>query len=86
MELYYGALNKKELNKIKKALNNFKIIHVDIEISNKAVELIEKYSKSHGLEPPDALIGATAIVRNIELFTYNVRDFSFIGGSQFYKF
>ena len=73
MELYYGALN------------NFKIIHVDIEISNKAVELIEKYSKSHGLEPPDALIGATAVVRNIELFTYNVRDFSFIGGSKFYK-
>ena len=86
MELYYGALNKKELNKIKKALSNFKIIHVDIEISNKAVELIEKYSKSHGLEPPDALIGATAIVRNIELFTYNIGDFRFIDGLKLYRF
>jgi predicted nucleic acid-binding protein len=86
MELFYGALNKRELNQIKKALNNFKIIHVDTGISNKAVELIEKYSKSHGLEPPDALIGATAIVRNIELFTYNSRDFKFIDGLKLYRF
>jgi predicted nucleic acid-binding protein len=86
MELFYGALNKRELNKIKKALNNFKIIYVDTEISNKAVELIEKYSKSHGLEPPDALIGATAIVRNIELFTYNIGDFRFIDGLKLYRF
>ena len=34
MELFYGALNKRELNKIKKALNSFKIIHVDTRISN----------------------------------------------------
>jgi len=67
-------------------LNNFKIIYVDTEISNKAVELIEKYSKSHGLEPPDALIGATAIVRNIELFTYNIGDFRFIDGLKLYRF
>ena len=86
MELFYGALNKRELNKIKKALNSFKIIHVDTRISNKAVELIEKYYKSHGLEPPDALIGATAIVGNIELFTYNSRDFKFIDGLRLYKF
>jgi len=86
MELFYGALNKRELNKIKKALNSFKIIHVDTRISNKAVELIEKYCKSHGLEPPDALIGATAIVGNIELFTYNSRDFKFIDGLRLYKF
>jgi predicted nucleic acid-binding protein len=78
MELFYGALNKRELNKIKKVLNNL--------ISNKAVELIEKYSKSHGLEPPDALIGATAIVRNIELFTYNISDFKFIDGLKLYRF
>ena len=86
MELFYGALNKRELNKIKKALNSFKIIHVDTRISNKAVELIEKYCKSRGLEPPDALIGATAIVGNIELFTYNSRDFKFIDGLRLYKF
>ena len=46
MELFYGALNKRELNKIKKALNNFKIIYVDTEISNKAVELREIFQKS----------------------------------------
>lgn len=86
MELFYGALNKRELNQIKKALNNFKIIHIDTEISNKAVELIEKYSKSHGLEPPDALIGATATVRNIALFTYDISDFKFIDGLKLYRF
>ena len=86
MELFYGALNKRELNQIKKALKNFKIIHIDTEISNKAVELIEKYSKSHGLEPPDALIAATATVRNIALFTYDISDFKFIDGLKLYRF
>lgn len=85
MELFYGALNKRELNQIKKALNSFKIIHIDTGISNKAVGLIEKYSKSHGLEPPDALIGATAIAGNTELFTYNISDFKFIDGLILYK-
>jgi hypothetical protein len=41
-------------------------------------ELLEKYSLSHKLSLPDALIAATAIVYGIELFTLNLKDFKFI--------
>ena len=61
MELYYGALNKRELNKIKKALSEFSILPLNEEITEIAINLIEKYSKSHTLKIPDALIASTAI-------------------------
>jgi predicted nucleic acid-binding protein len=38
------------------------------------------YSKSHGLAIPDAIIAATSLVCNINLFTLNVKDFTFIKG------
>ena len=80
MELYFGALNKRELSKIKRQLQELEIIEIDKEISAEATNLIEKYSKSHGLQIPDALIAATAIHYNMELLTYNLKDFKFIEG------
>ncbi len=80
MELYFGALNKKELSFIKKHLRSIFTIHIDTEISIKAVTLIEKYSKSHNLQIPDAIIAATAIISNIHIFTYNLKDFKYIDG------
>ena len=78
MELYFGALSKRELNKIKNNLQSLQIIHVDSEISEVAVDLVEKYSKNFHLQIPDAIIAATALVYEIELFTYNLKDFKFI--------
>ena len=77
-ELYFGALNKKELNKIKKRLN--RIIH--IPINENITEIFENlmivYSLSHKIGIPDAIIAATAIYYEIPLFTHNTKDFSFI--------
>jgi predicted nucleic acid-binding protein len=78
MELYFGALNKKELSKIKEALKAFKILHFNELISLKATELVEVYSKSHGLMIPDAIIAATAIVNSTPLATLNLKDFRYI--------
>ncbi|WP_456325478.1 PIN domain-containing protein [Desulfonauticus submarinus] len=78
MELLYGALNKKELNKIKKILEGFTILTLNKQITKIAVSLIEKYSKSHGLKIPDALIASTALYYDITLWTYNIKDFRFI--------
>ncbi|MBK8396801.1 MAG: type II toxin-antitoxin system VapC family toxin [Leptospiraceae bacterium] len=78
MELYYGALDKNELSKIKRALAALILIPISENISNFSVELIERYSKSHGLEIPDAIIAATAIQRNIKLYTLNKKDFKYI--------
>lgn len=78
MELYFGAINKRELNKIKKYLNVLRILHFDSDISKLAVSLIEKFCKSHGLQIPDAIIAATALFYKIELFTCDIGDFRYI--------
>ena len=85
MELYYGALNKRELNKIKRALSKFNILPLNEEITEIAINLIEKYSKSHGLKIPDALIASTAIYYDISLWTYNIKDFCFIEDLSLFK-
>ena len=78
MELYYGAFNKQELFQLKKFIYFFNVIPINEKISNKAKNLIFEYSKSHNLAIPDALIGATALVKNYQLFTYNLKDFRYI--------
>ncbi len=85
MELYYGALNKRELNKIKRALSEFNILPLDEEITEIAINLIETYSKSHGLKIPDALIASTAIYYDFSLWTYNIKDFRFIENLSLFK-
>lgn len=79
-ELIFGALNKKELNTIKKDIENLSLLHITDKISMKFIELMFNYSKSHGLTIPDALIAATAIVNNLKLYTLNLKDFRFIDG------
>jgi len=80
MELYFGAFNKRELNKIKKHLKALNIVHFDNDVSELAVNMIESYSKSHGLQIPDAIIAATALSLEIKLFTLNLKDFRYIDG------
>lgn len=49
MELYKGALNKKELLKIKKELIYFRLLEINQELMNFATNLIESFSLSHNL-------------------------------------
>ncbi len=83
--MYFGARNKNELQIIAKDLKKLEVLHIQIEVSKKAVELVEKYALSHKLTIPDALIAATAIYYNLPLYTLNLKDFVFIDGIQLYK-
>lgn len=78
MELMVGALNKREAGIIKKAFSDFEIVEISEAISARARNLIEKFTKSHGLLIPDALIAASALELQIPLYTANIRDFRFI--------
>ncbi|MCB9009855.1 MAG: type II toxin-antitoxin system VapC family toxin [Ardenticatenaceae bacterium] len=77
-ELYFGALNKAELQMIKQHLSSLHRFGLDTAVSNQFLQLMETYSLSHKLSIPDALIAATALVHKVELFTFNVKDFHFI--------
>jgi len=85
MELYQGMGNKAELAQMKKKIKYYDVIQIDEVISQKAIEFIESYKLSHGLQIPDAIIGATAVVHQIPLYTYNLKDFDFLPGIILYQ-
>ncbi len=78
MELYQGMGNKKELQVMKKKIKYYDVLQVNAKISKHAIQLIDQYNLSHGLTIADAIIGASAVICDIELFTYNTKDFRFI--------
>ena len=84
MELYQGMGNKLELAQMKKKIKYYDVIEINSQISKLATTFIENYKLSHGLQIPDALIGATAVIHEIELFTYNIKDFGFMPNLKLY--
>jgi tRNA(fMet)-specific endonuclease VapC len=77
-ELCYGALKKQELRQIKRHLALLHTYPITSAISHNFLTLMEAYALSHQLNLPDALIAATALVHDIELYTLNLRDFRYI--------
>ena len=73
MELMVGALNKKEIEIIKKVFADFEVVEISGSISIKAKKLVEKFTKSYGLLIPDSLIGATALELRVPLYTKGFR-------------
>ena len=84
-ELFYGARNKAELKKIREDMEQLQVLPVNITISQMAVALVEQFCLSHKLDWEDAQIAATAIFYNIELYTLNLKDFSFVPGLKIRK-
>jgi len=84
-ELYFGALNKSELQRMKQHLSLLHQLHIDVRISEQFLQLMETYSLSHKLSIPDAMIAATAIVHRLELYTLNRKDFQFISDLRLYE-
>jgi tRNA(fMet)-specific endonuclease VapC len=85
MELIRGCGDKKALAIIESRMKRYTVFHLDELISQKALELLRNYHLSHGLNIPDAFIAAFAVVHDIELFTYNLKDFRFIPGIRLFQ-
>ncbi len=88
IEIIQGVRNKKELNAFKKALSvlNARVIQIDEMISTKAMFFIEQYALSYSMEMADALIGASAIIKQFPLLTANERHYRFLPGIEIQKF
>jgi len=84
MELYRGMLNKKEMSEMQRKISRYNILHFNEEVSKRSIELVNKFKLSHNLQIPDAIIGSMSVVYNIDLFTYNKKDFRFIPGIKLY--
>jgi predicted nucleic acid-binding protein len=84
MELMLGATSKIDMSKITKKLGRYNIALISNNISLQAIDLLESYRLSHGLLLPDSIIAATALITELELYTYNTKDFKFISGLKLY--
>ena len=78
MEVYQGVLNKTDLLRTRKKLNGFASLPLNQEVVQLATQLQQQYILSHHIGIPDTLIAATALVYDLELKTYNLKDFQFI--------
>lgn len=77
MELAQGCHNKQELARVKKGLTlcQTDILPVSATISQRAMQLIDAYALSHGLQLGDALIAATALEYGLAILTANTKHF-----------
>ena len=82
-EIYFG-MRKRETAKTKELVRKFNLFHLDKEVSNLFLQFMLGY-REEGISIPDALIAATAVCHNVELFTLNRSDFEFIKGLKLYK-
>ncbi|MEZ0607905.1 type II toxin-antitoxin system VapC family toxin [Fibrella sp. WM1] len=80
MEVFQGVLNKADFHRTRKALTGFTLLDLDASVAQLAMQLQQHYVLSHQLSIPDALIAATALAYDMELRTYNLKDFRFIPG------
>lgn len=78
IECLQGSKSNQEKRKIKTYLSNFPLLPITPRVLERAMELIDDYSNTHGLLLADALIAATALENDLTIVTYNVDDFKFI--------
>lgn len=88
MELAQGCRNKQELERIKKglALRHTEILPVSTTISERAMQLIDAYALSHGMQLGDALIAATALEYHLSVLTANAKHFGAVENLQIEAF
>lgn len=78
MELVVGCRNSAELIDLRRFLEEAQQMPLSAAISRTALNLVESFSLSHGLQIPDALIAATAVEHHLPLYTKNQRHFQMI--------
>jgi predicted nucleic acid-binding protein len=73
MELFQGALDKKEMALLRRFLHDFETIPLSAEIGYRAGMYMEQHALKVDLPPMDALIVAAAVERQEPLCTANLK-------------
>jgi hypothetical protein len=74
--LGFQEISEAEIKAITKMLDTGELIYIDNDIAQQTIKLRQE----HKIKTPDAVIAATALVNNSELWTANTSDFSNIKG------
>ena len=79
-ELVAGCRNTKERRAVDRLLSHYVMHDIGFKIAALAGEFIQRYGRSHGTDPVDALIAATAIAHDLPLATLNLKRFPMFAG------
>ena len=79
-ELIAGTRNARERSQIERLLEVYTVYDIGRQIASLAGDYVRQYGPSHGVDPIDALIAATAKIRNLELATLNLKHFPMFKG------
>lgn len=79
-ELYAGVKGEKEQAILEAFVSIFPVIPIDSEIAKAGGLYRRDYGKSHGVGLADAILAATAEVRQAELKTFNIKHYPMIKG------
>lgn len=80
MELIQGCRDARHLRATRQFLRQFRVFHPTRNTCRSAYQLLVRFTLSHGLRIPDALIAATGLARGLALYTQNLRHFQMIPG------
>lgn len=78
-ELYAGVRDGNERTILDQFVSAFRVIEVDEEIAVKGGLFRRDFLKSHNLGLADAIIAASAVVKQAQLVTLNLKDFPMLG-------
>ena len=73
-------LDDMQMDNIKALLNALYRVEVNPAVAQHAGRLLAQFRKPNGLEMPDAIIAASALISGATLVTKNARHYSFIPG------
>ena len=82
-EIYFGML-KKEEKATRQFFKEINHVRLDAEISDIAIGFILTHRREK-VRLPDCLIASTAKSLNMEVYTYNTKDFDYLEGVKLYK-
>lgn len=74
-ELLAGIRNARERRKIERLLAVYTVYDIDLAIAVLAGDFVRRYGPSHGVDPIDALIAATAKRHKTGFATLNLKHF-----------
>jgi len=79
--LGYHQLKNVEKQYLENFFNAIRVLSIDIDVVQKAIELKQK----RNIATPDAIVAATALVHNLPILTQNKKDFSRIKDLKIYS-
>lgn len=79
-EIIAGQRTASERRLIDRLLSTYTVLDIGLDIAAQAGDDLRRYGPSHGIDPIDALIAATARIHGLHLATLNLKHFPMFDG------